>query len=457
MGKQLITDGGTKFGGVRPSDPQPFSPVLLTVGLALFAPSAATLGLLAAFAPFLPPQTYWRTLLIITLVVATALSITAAVRWLWTTLELPGRGPSDFMPVRWFLHRRATKKVHQLVAQLASRPADERGFHALGALAKALEGRDLYTRAHSGRVSRLAWEMMMKLGFSKEDCEVARVAGLLHDVGKIVIPDSILLKSGPLSPSEFDVMKTHAPFGADLVTPYAKDQVVDAVLHHHERIDGEGYPEGIPADALDVISRLVPVCDTYDTLVTDRPYRPGMSKEKAFTVLREVAGSQLDATLVEALIELETSKTPVGGSALAALLPIGPFLKRMVHAAHTSTAPAAAALAAATVAVAVSVGGTAESPPARPAALPTAPITIEGTIDPGDELDFEEGGIFAAARPRFARLRTGGAPGSGSPQDPGAPPPAGETPRPCRLPIADAEVPQLPLLGGCAVHLLPLP
>jgi hypothetical protein len=299
----------------------------------------------------------------------------------WRRIGLPGTGPADFLPLRYIRHRLANRHVHELLDQLREAPPEpsRESLRALLDLSRELARRDIYTRAHSGRVSRLCIDLGKRIGLSPEDCEIARLAGLLHDIGKLEIPSAILNKPGPLDPDEAELVRAHPVIGASLVAPYIGLDIVDAVRHHHERVDGAGYPDGVDSDALPIISRLVPVVDTYDALISDRSYRPGRSREEAFLELRAVAGSQLDAELVDALIEMESAKVPFGGAVLG-LAPVGALLRRAEHLLHSSAAPAAAAITALAVAGAgwlglMSAGPTAVSAEHQVIATP-APSTL---------------------------------------------------------------------------------
>jgi hypothetical protein len=267
-------------------------------------------------------------------------------------------------------------------------------------LARQLARRDVFTRAHSGRVSRLSVEVGQRIGLSAEEIEITRLAGLLHDIGKLEIPTSILHKPSALNPAEAELVRHHPEIGASLVRPYIGGDVVNSVRHHHERVDGTGYPDKVGHQHLPLIARLVPVVDTYDALVSDRPYRPGRSKEEAFRELRAVAGTQLDADLVEALIEVERAKSPIPAG-LAALLPLGPLLRRAQHVLHVSVAPAATVVTAFAVTGAASLGiagtgGRAPEPPAGSAAV--AGQAIPGsTLSPGSSEESPTAGASVGA------------------------------------------------------------
>ncbi len=177
----------------------------------------------------------------------------------------------------------------------------------LAALTAAVETKDDETAVHGDEVARLAERVAHRLGLSAAESRDVRYAALLHDIGKIAVPSEILLKPGALTDAEWKVMRAHATIGADLVAriaPFA--HLSDAVRHHHERIDGAGYPDGLAGEDIPLAARIIAACDTFDAMTTDRPYRAALSIEEATVELRRVAGSQLDTRVVDAfLAELE--------------------------------------------------------------------------------------------------------------------------------------------------------
>lgn len=172
-------------------------------------------------------------------------------------------------------------------------------------LANALEARDPYTHGHSQRVARLAHRLALAVGLSGAPARVIAQAGLLHDIGKIGIPESVLRKPGPLTDGEWVVMRSHPVVGAQIVAPlefFSEGAVV--IRHHHERIDGSGYPDGLRADAIPLGARIVAVADVYDALTSDRPYRRRFTSDEAITRIEHWAGRALDAGLVSAFLPL---------------------------------------------------------------------------------------------------------------------------------------------------------
>ncbi|MBF0529266.1 MAG: HD-GYP domain-containing protein, partial [Deltaproteobacteria bacterium] len=175
---------------------------------------------------------------------------------------------------------------------------------SITSLAQALDERDPYTRYHSGNVSRYAVAIGRKAGFNVAVLENLRLAGILHDIGKIGIPDIVLNKPGSLTAEEFEIIKQHSQRGAEILRPISTlSTIIPGILHHHERLDGRGYPAGLKGDDIPVISQILAVADTYDALTTDRPYRRGMNPEKAITIMNEVSGTQLSPQYVQLFIE----------------------------------------------------------------------------------------------------------------------------------------------------------
>lgn len=179
--------------------------------------------------------------------------------------------------------------------------------NVLFSLANTVEAKDKYTQGHVERVSNMAVSLGKKLGMTGRELEALRFGGALHDIGKIAVPGKILNKPGPLDPDEWDIMKSHADEGYKICLPLMKNlgPALEVIRHHHEKLDGSGYPDSLKGDEISMAARIMCVADIYDALITDRPYRKGMSKQKAFKILREEAkGRKLDEKIVEYLIEL---------------------------------------------------------------------------------------------------------------------------------------------------------
>lgn len=178
-------------------------------------------------------------------------------------------------------------------------------FATLYAFVKAIEARDTYTQQHSERVTLVALEIGKYLGCGSEDLDILNTSGMLHDIGKIGIPDGILLKPGKLTDAEFEQIKKHPVIGGDIVAHLGLwDREQEIIRHHHERIDGTGYPDRLAGDAIPLLSRILSVADTYDAMTSDRPYRKGMPVAKCLRIIQECAGSQFDPDIVDAFLKV---------------------------------------------------------------------------------------------------------------------------------------------------------
>ncbi len=178
------------------------------------------------------------------------------------------------------------------------------------ALARAVDAKDSLTRSHSETVAEICALVATELGLSHNRIAQLRLAGLLHDVGKIGIPDAILAKSGPLTDQEFEVMKTHSIVGHGIVDATGLSEQANWILHHHERIDGGGYPDGLAGEEIPLESRIMLVADAYEAMTGDRPYRQGCPQDEALAELARHAGTQFDAYCVAALHSILASRTP---------------------------------------------------------------------------------------------------------------------------------------------------
>jgi diguanylate cyclase (GGDEF)-like protein/putative nucleotidyltransferase with HDIG domain len=175
---------------------------------------------------------------------------------------------------------------------------------AVESLAQALDARDHYTRGHSENVTRLSLAIASVLGIPKDELARVKVAGLLHDIGKIGIPDRVLLKRGPLSPEEWELVRSHPLVGADILAKAPMLlEVIPIVLSHHERYDGTGYPGAVAGEEIPLAARILAVADAYDAMTSQRPYREALSEEQALAELLAHAGSQFDPEIARACRE----------------------------------------------------------------------------------------------------------------------------------------------------------
>jgi response regulator RpfG family c-di-GMP phosphodiesterase len=175
---------------------------------------------------------------------------------------------------------------------------------SITSLVLALEARDQYTRGHSDSVARILMDIAREMSMDEERIEKLRIAGKLHDLGKIGIRDDILLKPGPLNKEEWEILKMHPRIGAEILAPIASlADILPAIASHHERIDGNGYPEGLKGDQIPMLARMVAVADTYDALTSDRPYRKGFANEEALKIIEDLKGSQLCPDCVQSFLK----------------------------------------------------------------------------------------------------------------------------------------------------------
>ena len=173
------------------------------------------------------------------------------------------------------------------------------------ALTAALDAKSSYTRGHSDRVAELSWALARELGLGERESESARLAGHLHDIGKIGIPDSIIAKPGKLDPAELETMRRHTRIGASLVEQVAHLQdFAPSIRGHHERWDGSGYPEGLAREAIPLEARILCVADSYDAMTSARSYRSQLSAAEAIEEIRRCSGSQFDPRVVESFSRL---------------------------------------------------------------------------------------------------------------------------------------------------------
>ena len=195
--------------------------------------------------------------------------------------------------------------VHELsqLRKLAEGPDRSARLRAAGSLAHAVDGRDAYTGRHSYMVGELAGRIAKRMGLPRADVELARLAGRLHDIGKLAIPEEILRKPGPLNSAERLVLERHPQIGYRMLESLGIEPVATWVLHHHERWDGHGYPDRLSGEEIPLGSRILFVADAYDAMTSDRVYRRKLSHEDAIAELEHCAGAQFDPSVVQIFLE----------------------------------------------------------------------------------------------------------------------------------------------------------
>lgn len=193
------------------------------------------------------------------------------------------------------------------------------------AFASALEKRDPYTAGHSERVAHYAVQIGRELGLSEKDLDIIRLGGLLHDIGKIGIPDSVLIKPGKLTQEEYDVMKQHPVIGEELLrgatlddlNAEEREKMLEIVLSHHERPDGRGYPHGLTEAEIPLFAKLTSVADAFDAMTSNRAYRSAMPVAKAASILAEGCGTQFWPPAVEAFLRVLQREAQIAEAAAA--------------------------------------------------------------------------------------------------------------------------------------------
>ena len=379
----------------------------------------------------------------LSMVVAVGLSVAISSAGLAIWKRRPGSRDivfGDLMLWGFIRRRRADRRIASATYLLndteggAGLDAEERmeGLHLLGS---SLESRDAYTHGHTRRVTRYTEAIARRMGLSQEQVARVRTAAALHDVGKVLTPRAILTKPGELTAEEFESVKSHAADGAQMVATLDDDDLTATVRHHHERLDGSGYPDGLEGTAIPLGARIVAVADTFDAMTSSRPYRRARSHKAALDTLSREGGSTLDADVVAAFLAYYSGRRTVAwGTAgiaapqrlLAWVLDVGaaPVAKGI-------TAAGAAALIGSSLAIP-------ELPPAGAAsdrAASASPgVTGGSAAAPGDR---SPGGDAPAAGRRIS----GG--GGSRTQGPGAQSPAGASPGdPASRPDGGGNVPQ---------------
>ncbi|HEX74281.1 MAG TPA: response regulator [Dehalococcoidia bacterium] len=183
-------------------------------------------------------------------------------------------------------------------------------LNAMTALAYALEAKDIYTSGHSQRVAESAVAIAKEIGMPPDSINKVRLAGLVHDIGKIGVKESVLNKVGKLTDDEFEHIKAHCEIGEHILTPIVEDEeILKAVRHHHERYNGKGYPDGLSGEQIPLGARILAVADAYDAMTSERSYRKAMSDETACTEIERGKGTQFDTEVADAFLRTKKSAT----------------------------------------------------------------------------------------------------------------------------------------------------
>jgi hypothetical protein len=341
-------------------------------------------------------------------IVGVALSLCASQVGCQLWEKLPGSEDVLFSELMlWgFLHRWHTQR-HLACAREMLGPigeAQQRAVDGLSTKQQAkrleqlvtrLETRDPYLHGHSRRVARHAWMVAKRMGLPREEVARIRIAAAIHDVGKIETPKAILHRPGPLSADEYEVIKRHPGDGALMAAALHDPELTAMVRHHHERLDGTGYPSGLSGPEIPLGARIIAVADTFDAITSTRPYRPASPHKKAIDILKHESGTRLDPSVVRAFCGHYAGRRPIFLWASVAGLP-----ERVLS--WLSGSLASVASVAKMAAVAILVGGVAAttSTLALPVAKPHPASTPSATTV----------GQAQAAHSRPARLAVSSAP-----------------------------------------------
>jgi putative nucleotidyltransferase with HDIG domain len=222
----------------------------------------------------------------------------------WGLIEIYDGRTRVFSGLERYLAELAATQIGALLAGFEHEERAQRLYReTLASLSNALEAKDAVTSQHTEEVVRLAVSVAAELDLDLEAVRNVELGAVLHDIGKVRVPESILNKPGPLDDEEWEVMKTHPEVGEHILRPIRSLQaILPIVRHHHERWDGSGYPDGLSGRAIPLGARIVAVCDAYRAMTEDRPYREALSSETARRELQEGAGSQFDPECVVALV-----------------------------------------------------------------------------------------------------------------------------------------------------------
>lgn len=203
--------------------------------------------------------------------------------------------------------QRQDKQINHIHTELHQKNEDKSTLfrNSIAALVKAVNARDPYTASHSKNVMRYARAVSEKMHLPSDDIYSLEIGALLHDIGKIGVPEHVLMKAGNLTDSEFDAIRMHPVYGYQIINEIEELKykgIQDVVLLHHERMDGNGYPKGLKGEEIPLHARIISVCDAFDAMTTSRTYRPALDVSTAIEQLKKHAGAQFDSKIVEVFV-----------------------------------------------------------------------------------------------------------------------------------------------------------
>jgi putative nucleotidyltransferase with HDIG domain len=244
--------------------------------------------------------------------IALSVALSRLGTWMWSTLAVSEDLVfGDLMLWGWIRRSLSEQSLARATRRLGldgkgwapdSELAPEEQARVLQDLAVALERRDAYTHGHTNRVTRFAFAIAREMGLDPATVENIRVAASVHDVGKMNIPLKIINKPGALTDEEYDVIKQHSAIGAAMVERLGNPEITAMVRHHHERLDGRGYPDRLAGGEIPLGARIIAVADTFDAVCSNRSYRKASKHKTALEILRKASGTQLDRAAVDAFI-----------------------------------------------------------------------------------------------------------------------------------------------------------
>ncbi|OPY79034.1 MAG: Cyclic di-GMP phosphodiesterase response regulator RpfG [Syntrophorhabdus sp. PtaU1.Bin153] len=219
---------------------------------------------------------------------------------------LKGTNKGSFSDSDLFFLKLITEKAStQIENRMLYESLFEGVLHTLTSLILAINRRDSYTEDHCKRVTQMSLALSERLGLNGYEKDVLRVVGPIHDVGKVGIPDAILLKPASLTNEEYAIIKAHSLYGEDIMNKFEiLSNEARIIRHHHERFDGAGYPDGLSGEDIPSCSRIIAVCDTYDAMATNRPYRNALTRQEVMAEIMRCKGGQLDPALTDCFVEM---------------------------------------------------------------------------------------------------------------------------------------------------------
>ena len=243
------------------------------------------------------------------LILGTVCLLTLSFAYIRSLSRLPDQG-LNFFGGPLLLGMGGGALLAYLNYRLKSKERSERVFlvQVIESLSMALDERDQYTHGHARRVTNLSMLMAEKLGLSVKKREILRLSGILHDIGKVGVPDAVLHKPGKLTDAEFQLIKKHPEQGCNILLPMKADgtirEIMMAMRHHHERYDGNGYPDGLAGEKIPLPARIIAIADAFDAMTSDRPYRKGMALPEALAEIQKGRSSQFAPDLCDLFLKL---------------------------------------------------------------------------------------------------------------------------------------------------------